>query len=203
MYKKIWIVYHRCEVRVKMWVMNLGKPVEVPKLNETMAIELGATLLGEFIIFSSGAVLVIAEVVRQNKKATAQKQREMEEMQAIVDRLRDLEIETSRHDAQLREVNRLCASLQGVELSQEQLKAIASQLQQATSQEQQRSVQAVQETSCPPSPPVAENKGIVKTALQLALRSSWIFSFISNFVAWTEQLEEKQQLQQPKEVAGK
>jgi len=32
--------------------MNLGKPVNIPKLNEKMAIELGAELLGEAIIFT-------------------------------------------------------------------------------------------------------------------------------------------------------
>jgi hypothetical protein len=164
-----------------MWVMNLGKAVEVPKLNETMAIELGATLLGEFIIFTSGAVLVVAEVVRQNKKASAQKQRELEEMQALMDRLRDLEIETSRHDAQLREVNRLCAALHGAQqqqLSQEQLSAIASQLQQVTASHSSAttsdtsSVGGEQVISLSPSASASsENKGIVQTALKLALRS--------------------------------
>ena len=156
-----------------MWVMNLGKAVEVPKLNETMAIELGATLLGEFIIFTSGAVLVVAEVVRQNKKASAQKQRELEEMQALMDRLRDLEIETSRHDAQLREVNRLCAALHGgvqqQQLSQEQLRAIASQLQQVTASPEASSL--VKEVPSMSPPAGSENKGIVQTALKLAFRS--------------------------------
>ena len=59
-------VYHRCEMKIKMWAMNLGKAVEIPKLNEAMAIELGGTLLGEGIIFVTGAVLVTAEVVRRN-----------------------------------------------------------------------------------------------------------------------------------------
>lgn len=100
-----------------MWAMNLGKAVEIPKLNEAMAIELGATLLGEAIIFVSGAVLVTAEVVRRNKKDAALEQARREEIQGIVDRLRDMEIEASRQDAQLREITRLCMSLQGKEVS--------------------------------------------------------------------------------------
>lgn len=98
---------------MKMWVMNLGKAVEVPKLNEAMAIELGATLLGEFIIFTCGAVLVVAEVVRRQNKEAAMEQARLDELQAITDRLRDLEIESSRQDAQLREITRLCMALQG------------------------------------------------------------------------------------------
>ena len=100
---------------MKMWAMNLGKAVEVPKLNEAMAIELGATLLGEAIIFVSGAVLVTAEVVRRNKKDAALEQARRDEIQSITDRLREMEIESSRQDAQLREITRLCMALQGKE----------------------------------------------------------------------------------------
>lgn len=47
-----------------MWALNLGKPVHVPPLNEAMAIELGASLLGEFIIFSIGALAIMLEYTR-------------------------------------------------------------------------------------------------------------------------------------------
>jgi hypothetical protein len=49
-------LYHWIEVNVKMKLLNLGKPREVKKLNEAMAIDLGAELLGEFVIFSVAAV---------------------------------------------------------------------------------------------------------------------------------------------------
>lgn len=52
------------EVKTKMWVLNLGRPVNVPELSETVAIELGANLLGEGIIFSIGAGLLIFEYRR-------------------------------------------------------------------------------------------------------------------------------------------
>jgi hypothetical protein len=48
-------VYHWAEVKLKMWTMNLGKPMSIPKLNENMAIDLGAELVGEGIIFSIAA----------------------------------------------------------------------------------------------------------------------------------------------------
>ncbi|CAH2006027.1 unnamed protein product [Acanthoscelides obtectus] len=38
--------YNWCEVKAKMWILNLGKPVNIPVLSESMAIELGANLLG-------------------------------------------------------------------------------------------------------------------------------------------------------------
>lgn len=99
-----------------MWVMNLGKAVEIPKLNETMAIELGATLLGEAIIFVSGAVLVTAEVVRRNNKDAAIEKARRDEITDLTDRLREMEIEASRQDAQLREITRLCMALHGKQI---------------------------------------------------------------------------------------
>lgn len=55
------LVYNWIEVKTKMWGMNLGKPIAVPQLNEAMATELGANLLGEAIIFIIGAALLIVE----------------------------------------------------------------------------------------------------------------------------------------------
>lgn len=51
--------YNYIEVKTKMLSLNLGKPVTVPKLNEAMAIDLGANLLGEVIIFVIGAGLLM------------------------------------------------------------------------------------------------------------------------------------------------
>ncbi|EDW24537.1 GL23345 [Drosophila persimilis] len=61
--------YNWVEVKTKMWALNMGgRSVNVPPLNEAMAIELGANLLGEFIIFTIGAGLLIFEYSRQSIK---------------------------------------------------------------------------------------------------------------------------------------
>lgn len=58
-------VYNWCEIKTKMWVMNLGKTSKVPQLNEAMAIELGANMLGETIVFSIAAGILFFEYSRQ------------------------------------------------------------------------------------------------------------------------------------------
>lgn len=58
------VVYNWCEVKAKMWILNMGKPVNIPVLNEAMAIELGANLLGEGIIFVIAAGILISEYNR-------------------------------------------------------------------------------------------------------------------------------------------
>lgn len=51
--------YNYVEVKTKMLALNLGKPTAVPKLTEAMAIELGANLLGEVVIFAIGAGILM------------------------------------------------------------------------------------------------------------------------------------------------
>lgn len=74
------------EVNVKMRMLNLGKPSEVPKLNETMAIELGADLLGEATIFMIAVITLTAEYVRNSRNEKAK-------LAATEDRFRTLEID--------------------------------------------------------------------------------------------------------------
>lgn len=150
-----------------MWAMNLGKAVEVPKLNEAMAIELGATLLGEAIIFVSGAVLVTAEVVRRNKKDAALEQARRDEIQSITDRLRDMEVETSRQDAQLREITRLCMSLHGkVQQSNENKVEAACKTTPANNP-----APVPLESSTAAGDPFAGSRGIIHQAIGLIVKS--------------------------------
>lgn len=56
--------FHWCEVTLKMMLLNLGRPIKVEPLNEAVAIELGAELLGELIVFSVAAAGLIFETKR-------------------------------------------------------------------------------------------------------------------------------------------
>uniref|UniRef100_A0A0A9ZE59 OPA3-like protein CG13603 n=1 Tax=Lygus hesperus TaxID=30085 RepID=A0A0A9ZE59_LYGHE len=104
-------VYNWCEVKMKMWVMNLGKPVEIPKLNEAMAIELGANLLGETIIFSIAALLLFLEYSRQARKEAAKEAARIEELTNITTAIRDLVDQAEKQDIKLREVIRHIANI--------------------------------------------------------------------------------------------
>lgn len=89
-----------------MWFLNLGKPVNVPPMNEAMAIDLGANLLGEGILFVIAAVLLIFEYSRQSanneRKEKAQKQ-EMEDLKYII---KDMAMNQEKQTAQIRELFR-------------------------------------------------------------------------------------------------
>ncbi|XP_012544433.2 putative OPA3-like protein CG13603 [Bombyx mori] len=105
--------YNWCEVKAKMWILNLGKPVNIPVLSQEMAIELGANLLGETVIFVIGASLLVIEYNRQSKKEAAKEAKREEEMKHITSTITDLYFTVQKQQTQLREMERLIHSIGG------------------------------------------------------------------------------------------
>ncbi|RZF42844.1 hypothetical protein LSTR_LSTR003668 [Laodelphax striatellus] len=105
--------YNWCEVKMKMWVLNLGKPVQVPPLNEAMAIDLGANVLGEGIVFIMAAGIVGFEYSRQVRKEAAKEAARKEEMSVLNYTIQELYFQIEQQSAQLRELHRTVHSLEG------------------------------------------------------------------------------------------
>ncbi|XP_023018129.2 putative OPA3-like protein CG13603 [Leptinotarsa decemlineata] len=98
--------YNWCEVKSKMWILNLGKPVNIPVLNEAMAIELGANLLGEGIIFLIAAGILISEYNRSSKKEAAKEEAKQQEMTELKNTIRELFLQSEEQAAHIRELTR-------------------------------------------------------------------------------------------------
>ncbi|XP_066598274.1 optic atrophy 3 protein homolog [Prorops nasuta] len=101
--------YHWAEVKAKMYIMNLGKPTKVAKLNETMAIELGANLLGEIIIFSLAGGCLMFEYNRQTSKEAKKEEARLANLQEIQDNIQTLQ---NQYLTQAAEIRYLVSSLQ-------------------------------------------------------------------------------------------
>lgn len=95
-----------------MMSMNLGKPTSIQPLNEAMAIDLGANLLGEVVIFTIGAGLLILEYVRQAHKETMKEEGALQEKRELKATLRELQFQSERQDAQIRELQRVIADVE-------------------------------------------------------------------------------------------
>ena len=111
--------------------MDMGKVVQVPKLNEAIAVELGANLLGEFVIFAIGAGLLLLEYQRWNctylayyqrnlsillsfrqvRKEEAKEQVVLQEKLELNASMNELFFQVERQDTQIRELNRVIAEL--------------------------------------------------------------------------------------------
>lgn len=105
--------YNWCEVKAKMWILNLGKPVNIPVLSQEMAIDLGANLLGETLIFSIGAGILLIEYNRQSKKEAAKESKREEEMKHIMSTITDLYFTVQQQQTQLKEMERIIFSISG------------------------------------------------------------------------------------------
>ncbi|EZA60655.1 hypothetical protein DMN91_007551 [Ooceraea biroi] len=93
--------YHWTEVKAKMYVMNLGKPTKVAKLNEAMAIELGANLIGEVIIFSVAGACLILEYNRQSTKEAKKEEIRQMQIQKFTDDIQALHTVTLQQESQI------------------------------------------------------------------------------------------------------
>lgn len=82
------------------------------KLNEAAAIELGAELLGESIIFLVAVATLAAEYIRQSSKSAADAASIEERWFKTESRIQELEFLTEKQRTEIRELTRLIYSTQ-------------------------------------------------------------------------------------------
>lgn len=76
-----------------------------------MAIELGANLLGEVVIFVIGAGLLLLEYQRQARKETLKEEMVLQEKLELQAMLNELAFQAERQDTQIRELTRVLVDL--------------------------------------------------------------------------------------------
>ncbi|XP_013775215.1 putative OPA3-like protein CG13603 [Limulus polyphemus] len=115
-------MYNWMEVNVKMRMLNLGKPSEVPKLNEAMAIDLGAELLGEAVIFFVAAASIIAEYIRSSLKEKDKKVAKEQHFTNLESKINYLKFTVDRQEAEIRHLTRVYYVLEQNHLKNKQTK---------------------------------------------------------------------------------
>lgn len=80
-------VYHWMEVNFRLRLMGMGKAKNVERLTEDMAIELGAEMLGEFIIFTVAAGTLLLEYNKSVTKEALKEEREKHQMLMLKSKL--------------------------------------------------------------------------------------------------------------------
>lgn len=84
-----------------MYLMNLGKPTKVAKLNEQMAIELGASLMGEVIIFGVAGGCLVLEYNRQAAKEAKKEEIRLMQLQKFTEDIQALNEMTKKQEAEM------------------------------------------------------------------------------------------------------
>ncbi|KAK5869117.1 hypothetical protein PBY51_010074 [Eleginops maclovinus] len=102
-------IYHWIEMRTKMRIMGF-RGATIKPLNEELAAELGAELLGEGIIFIIGGGCMVLEYSRQAANSRRKEEEQNEVIISLQTQMADLAITTETLDARLREINRQLVS---------------------------------------------------------------------------------------------
>ncbi|KOX70376.1 hypothetical protein WN51_04779 [Melipona quadrifasciata] len=141
--------YHWAEVNAKMYLMNLSKPTKVAKLNEAMAIELGANLMGEVIIFSVAGGCLILEYNRQVTKEAKKEEARLQQIQLFTNDIENLNQITSKQESEiqyLHEVIQEIAKHMKYEIvAKPKVKETNEQIQQSNINESQNSANSKSE----------------------------------------------------------
>lgn len=93
-------------------MLNLGKPTEVPKLNEAMAIELGADLLGEATIFMIAVLCLTAEYMRNARNEKAKLAATEARFKDIENEVDELKFVVDKQNAEILHLTRMYNSLE-------------------------------------------------------------------------------------------
>ncbi|ESO85426.1 hypothetical protein LOTGIDRAFT_210779 [Lottia gigantea] len=104
-------LYHSFEVNIKLRLLGLGKAKHIEKLSETMAVELGADLLGEFIIYSVGALIIYLEYSRSASKEEAKEQSMIQKDLILERRLQEQGLMIEKLHSEVREMQRFIGDL--------------------------------------------------------------------------------------------
>ena len=98
----------------------MGGPVKVAKLNEEQAIEQGAEILGETVIFGIAAICLILDYMRSARKEAAKEVAAQERLKKMENGIFEIGMLSERQDAQIRELTRALMALKpkGVNLKE-------------------------------------------------------------------------------------
>ncbi|KAJ7377462.1 Optic atrophy 3 protein [Desmophyllum pertusum] len=102
--------YHWLETRVKMRLMGLAGPAKVEPLSEQAAVDVGAELLGESLVFGVATVIMYLEYKRGQRKEAMKEQEQNERLFELHDHVKELELLVETNAAQVRELTRLVHS---------------------------------------------------------------------------------------------
>lgn len=98
--------YHFVETRFKMYLMGFGKPTVIPPLNEQMAVELGAELLGEGIVFLAAVATLYFEYSRQASNTKAKEEETEQQIKHFQKQLELLYDLTRQQEERIKQIDK-------------------------------------------------------------------------------------------------
>ncbi|KRZ78823.1 Optic atrophy 3 -like protein [Trichinella papuae] len=99
------------EITRKMIMIGFGKPVTIPELNEEAAVELGADILGEMVVYAIAVFVVAFEYMRSNEKARIKEEELQQRLENIESSLKEFRADSQKQYAELQALQNLTQSV--------------------------------------------------------------------------------------------
>ena len=93
-----------------MRLMGLSGPEKVQPLSEQVAVDVGAELLGESLIFGIATVMLYFEYRRGQRKEEKKEDEQNQKIMGLQNEIKELELTVETNTAQVRELTRLVHS---------------------------------------------------------------------------------------------
>lgn len=103
--------YNRLEVNYRLKILKLGKAKNIEPLSEKAAIELGGEILGELLVFTFGAAILIIEYTRGANKEKAKEDKLKAELQRMNDKLVEVKTVSDIQKEQISDLQKQTDSL--------------------------------------------------------------------------------------------
>ncbi|CAL8086521.1 unnamed protein product [Calicophoron daubneyi] len=103
------LMYHLWETRLKLRILGLGRTKNVAELTEDAAVDLGAEMLGELLMFSFGALILGIEYRRGARKEAIKEERVQRKFDDLVNQINELTTLMEIQDARMRGLTRSVA----------------------------------------------------------------------------------------------
>ncbi|KRY84730.1 Optic atrophy 3 -like protein [Trichinella pseudospiralis] len=104
------IAQRKVEITRKMIMIGFGKPVTIPELNEEAAVELGADILGEMVVYAIAVFVVAFEYMRSNEKARIKEEELQQRLENIESSLKEFRADSQKQYAELQALQNLTQS---------------------------------------------------------------------------------------------
>ena len=86
----LYVVYHHLEFHIRMRLMGHEGKIEVKPLKENAAVDLGAEMLGEVVVFSIGVAVLYAEYRRQKRSENREENKHQENFRNLQSKVENL-----------------------------------------------------------------------------------------------------------------
>ena len=102
----LYVVYHRLEFHIRMRLMGHKGKIEVEPLKENAAVDLGAEMLGEVVVFSIGVAVLYAEYRRQKRGENREENKHQENFRNLQSKVEELALCVEKQNKEIEQLNK-------------------------------------------------------------------------------------------------